>query len=254
MNNKLPPTEQALENQLPIDELDFQTAINLLIQDQLGPGNAVIKVSNIIGDTILSIYNKIKSDTKSRIIYVGAGTSGRIAVQDGVELYPTFGWPKTRLDFIIAGGLNALTQAIEGAEDDVEYSKEVFKEKKINKKDIIIGLAASGNTPFTCSIMKQANMMGSLTVGISNNKNGDIFKYAKHKIFLDTGPEIIVGSTRLKAGTAQKVCLNAISSMIMVKLGKVKKGQMVNLVATNKKLIDRKNRIFNDLQSQEKLS
>ena len=129
MNNNLPPTEQAHHNQIPIDELDFQTALNCLIKDQLEANNAVTKAVTAISDTILDIYNKLKYDNDSRLIYVGAGTSGRIAVQDGVELYPTFKWSKDRLDFIIAGGIVALTQAIEGAEDNIQYSIDVFKEK-----------------------------------------------------------------------------------------------------------------------------
>ena len=177
---------------------------------------------------------------ESRIIYAGAGTSGRIGLQDGVELFPTFNWPRDRLDYIIAGGNQAILSAIENAEDDVVSAKEIIRKKVINNTDIIIGIAASGNTPFTCKVLEEAFKKDALTIAISNNPDGKILKFGKINIVLDTKEEVIAGSTRLKAGTAQKICLNTISTMVMVNMGKVKNGMMSNMVPTNEKLRKRK--------------
>ena len=135
-------------------------------------------------------------------------------------------------------------KSIENAEDDeIKASKEVER-LNVNEKDILIGVAASGNTPFTCRALKDASNKGALTVAISNNPYGKILENCTYKIILETNEEMIAGSTRLKAGTSQKICLNLISSMLMIKLGKVKKGRMISLVANNKKLKLRKESIF----------
>ena len=155
-------------------------------------------------------------------------------------MYPTFNWPKERLDFIIAGGINALLNAIENAEDDTYSAEKIAEDKMIFHEDVVIGLAASGNTPFTCKVLEKAKNQNALTIAISNNPNGEILKYGHHKIILNTKEEVIAGSTRLKAGTAQKICLNVISSMVMVKMGRVKNGRMNEMVPTNAKLRLRK--------------
>ena len=156
--------------------------------------------------------------------------------QDGTELFPTFNWPKERLDFIIAGGINALLNAIENAEDDIHSAEKNVEDKLICHEDVVIGVAASGNTPFTCRVLEKAKNQGALTIAISNNHNGKILKYGDHKIILDTKAEVIAGSTRLKAGTAQKICLNVISSMVMVKMGRVKNGMMNEMIPQMKSL------------------
>ena len=161
-------------------------------------------------------------------------------MQDGVELFPTFNWPRDRLDYIIAGGKKAVFSAIENAEDDIVSAEQILKKKGINKKDIIIGIAASGNTPFTCKVLKEAFKKDALTIAISNNPDGKILKFGKINIVLDTKEEVVAGSTRLKAGTAQKICLNTISTMVMVNMGKVENGMMTNMVPTNEKLRKRK--------------
>ena len=120
------------------------------------------------------------------LIYVGAGTSARIGVQDGVELFPTFNWPKERLDFIIAGGTNALLNAIENAEDDTSTAEKIVVDKLISREDVVIGIAASGNTPFTCKVLEKAKNQNALTIAISNNPNGKILKYCDYKIILNT--------------------------------------------------------------------
>jgi len=179
------------------------------------------------------------------LIYAGAGTSGRIGVQDGVELLPTFSWPQKRLDYIIAGGKKAILKSIENAEDDTHQAIDMVLKKSVSSQDVVIALAASGNTPFTCKILEEANKIGALTIGISNNPNGNLLKFADSKIILDTKEEVIAGSTRLKAGTAQKICLNIISSLVMIKMGRVKNGKMSHMLPTNQKLRDRKIRIDN---------
>lgn len=246
MKYKIPKTELSLKKTLPIDQLNINDGIDLIIKEQKKASNDVKKSTKIIEAAITKITEHLTMFQEGRLIYVGAGTSGRIGLQDGVELFPTFGWPKERSDFIIAGGLDAIFNSVENAEDDIELAKKLIKEKNINSKDVVIGLAASGNTPFTCKALEEAMHRNALIISISNNPNGKILGFGKVKIILNTKEEVIAGSTRLKAGTAQKICLNVISSIVMTKLGFVKNGKMINLVPTNKKLRDRKLRIINE--------
>ena len=168
-------------------------------------------------------------------------------MQDGVELYPTFGWPQERVNFLIAGGKEALLRPIENAEDEIRFSKQQLEKLKVNSDDVIIGIAASGNTPFTNNIIELSRKRGALTIGIANNPEGIILKTSELGIFLNTKGELIAGSTRLKAGTSQKICLNTISTFVMIKMKRVRDGQMTHLVATNQKLRERKNRISNNI-------
>ncbi len=171
-----------------------------------------------------------------RLVYVGAGTSGRIAVQDGAELGPTFGWPQDRVVFCMAGGLEALTVSSEGAEDILHDGANAMQNENIGKHDVVLGVAASGRTPFTIGALKQSNALGALTIGIANNSNTPLLQEADHAVLVETGSEIIAGSTRMKAGTTQKVVLNMLSTAIMARLGRVYKGLMVDMVVSNKKL------------------
>jgi len=171
-----------------------------------------------------------------RLVYVGAGTSARLAVQDGVELTPTFDWPPERLVFLIAGGEAALTGAIEGAEDDAAAGKAAVAAASVEADDVVIALAASGRTPYTVAALSEARQRGALTVGIANNPATPLLEAADHAILLETGPEAIAGSTRMKAGTAQRVLLTVLSSCLMVRLGRVHDGYMVDLRATSRKL------------------
>ena len=240
MNEKISKTEMLYTNSVAVDKLPTIDALKLMLRDHEKGILSVRKSLRKIEKAVELIYIHLKKNDKSKIIYCGAGTSGRIGVQDGVELYPTFGWPIERLDYILAGGKEALTKSIENSEDDVENAKLVVKNKIFNNSDVVIGLAASGNTKFTGEILKLASKNGALTIAISNNPKGYILDQAKIKIILDTKQEVIAGSTRLKAGTAQKVCLNLLSSMLMIKLGNVKEGQMINLIPANEKLKKRK--------------
>jgi N-acetylmuramic acid 6-phosphate etherase len=171
-----------------------------------------------------------------RLIYAGAGTSARIGVQDGAELFPTFNWPHEQVAFAIAGGEGALLRAVENAEDSAEDGVARIEELGVGAHDVVIGLAASGNTPYTVAAVKTAKARGALTVGIANNPATQLLAASDHPILLDTGPEIIAGSTRLKAGTAQKAALNLFSTLLMVRLGRVYGGLMVHMRPTNEKL------------------
>lgn len=174
-----------------------------------------------------------------RLIYVGAGTSGRLAVQDGVELVPTFGWDKERLVYLLAGGMEALTAGIEGAEDDSEAAEEAVRAASVSSADVVIGVAASGRTPFVLAAVRGAAESDALTIGIANNPGTPLLAAAEHPILLDTGAEVVAGSTRMKAGTAQKIALNLLSTAIMLRLGHVHRGLMVGMRATNAKLRER---------------
>jgi len=246
MNNYISKTELLYKKSKPIDQLNTIEAIKLLVNEQKQAAIEVKKCYRSIECAVNRIYDHLCLSKEGRLIYVGAGTSGRIGIQDGVELFPTFNWPKERLDYIIAGGDEAILNAVENAEDDILLAQNIASKKMIRSQDVVIGLAASGDTPFTCKVMEEALNNNALTIAISNNPKGKILKLGKVQIILDTKEEVIAGSTRLKAGTAQKICLNIISTMVMTKMGFVKNGQMTNLVATNKKLRERKLRIENN--------
>ncbi len=175
-----------------------------------------------------------------RVVYVGAGTSGRIAVQDIVELDPTYGLDSKNFLYIMAGGLDALLKSQEGSEDDMQAAVDALKKIALNRNDIVVGISASGRTPFVLSALKYGNSIGSATIGIVNNPGSVIEKEASHCIILDTGPEVIQGSTRMKAGTAQKLTLNAMSTAIAIKLGRVYDNMMSYMGVTfNAKLKER---------------
>jgi N-acetylmuramic acid 6-phosphate etherase len=182
-----------------------------------------------------------------RLVYVGAGTSGRLAVQDGAELVPTFSWPQERLLLLIAGGRNALLRSVEGAEDAVDQAARLAQQHDIGGDDVVIAVAASGTTPFTLSCLTEAKRRGALTIGVANNRDTPILKEADHAICLDTGGEPIAGSTRMKAGTAQRITLNVFSSVVMILLGRVYDGLMVDLQAVSQKLVRRSEDILTRL-------
>jgi N-acetylmuramic acid 6-phosphate etherase len=179
-----------------------------------------------------------------RLIYVGAGTSGRLGILDASECPPTFGVEPTLVQGLIAGGEKAILKAIEGAEDDEESGQLDLKAISINEKDVVVGIAASGRTPYVIGALKYANEVGATTASISNNKHSVIGKIAQIAIEVETGPEVLTGSTRLKAGTAQKLVLNMISTASMIGIGKVYENLMVDVQPTNKKLVERSKRII----------
>lgn len=242
-------TETRPPKNLWIDKMETSKALSCMLANQSEAIKAIENSLVEIEIIVNKIYAHLKKSKKGRIIYCGAGTSGRIAAQDGVELYPTFGWKKSRVDFIIPGGKKGLVNSLEGAEDDVKLAKEMLKRKCITSEDVVICLAASGNTEFTNEIAKLSSELNALTVGISNNSRGKILKFVDFRLLLDTGFELVAGSTRLKAGTAQKISLNLISTMVMTKLGFVKNGLMVSMVPLNQKLKKRAEAISRYLKS-----
>jgi N-acetylmuramic acid 6-phosphate etherase len=174
-----------------------------------------------------------------RLVYVGAGTSGRLGVLDSVELYPTFSWPHERAVALLAGGTEAMFVAVEGAEDDAGQGAAAVRAANVGPDDVVLALAASGATPYVLGALRAARAAGALTVGFANNPDAPVASEAEIGITLDTGPEAISGSTRLKAGTSQKIALNTFSSALMVRLNKVYGNLMVDLKATNAKLVRR---------------
>jgi N-acetylmuramic acid 6-phosphate etherase len=178
-----------------------------------------------------------------RLIYIGAGTSGRLGVLDSVELPPTFGWPPERARALMAGGDPAMYVAVEGAEDDASQAAEDLHRLGPSENDVVLCIAASGSTPYVLGALQHARACGALTIGIANNADAPLAGHAEIGIVLATGAEVISGSTRLKAGTAQKIALNAFSSALMVRLHKVFGNLMVDLRASNSKLIARAERL-----------
>jgi len=174
-----------------------------------------------------------------RLLYAGAGTSGRLGVLDSVELYPTFSWPRERAVAVMAGGAGAMFVAVEGAEDDRAQGGADLAALNPGPNDVALLLAASGGTPYVLGAMEAARAAGALTIGFANNPGAPVTQQADIGITLDTGAEVISGSTRLKAGTSQKIALNTFSSALMVKLNKVYGNLMVDLKATNAKLVRR---------------
>lgn len=174
--------------------------------------------------------------TDGRLIYAGAGTSGRLAVQDGVELWPTYSWPMDRLGFVLAGGLEAMVGSVEGAEDDTLAAQVAMAALELGGDDVVIGVAASGSTPFTVEAVRSARAAGALAIGLSSNDSAPLLQGVDHPICLRSGPEMVAGSTRLAAGTLQKIALNTLSTGIMVRLGRVYGGRMVSMRSSNQKL------------------
>ena len=230
-------TEESSPRYSNIDRWDPADVLESLIEGQFSAVAAVRAALPAIQSAAVAMQARLRE--RGRLVYAGAGTSGRLAVQDGAELAPTFGWPSDRLLLLIAGGQDALLQSVEGAEDDVANARQLMGRHTINEDDVVVAVAASGTTPFTLACLREARTRGALTIGIANNQGSPILEESHHPIFLDTGPEPIAGSTRLKAGTAQKITLNALSSLLMILLGRVYRGLMVDVRASNEKLVRR---------------
>ena len=198
-------TENVSQRFSDFDQWATQDMIEAMYDGQLVAIAAIKSATNAIA--IAADEATARLGENGRLVYVGAGTSGRLSVQDGVELGPTFGWPEERLVFCLAGGMDAMTKSAEGAEDDLNQGAEQMRKAAVNKNDVVIGVAASGNTPFTLGAIREANALGALTIGITNNPDTSILQEAMHPILAETGSELIAGSTRMKAGTAQKAIL-----------------------------------------------
>jgi N-acetylmuramic acid 6-phosphate etherase len=227
-------TEDVDSRFIDLDAWSLASAMEAMWEGQLAAVAAVGRALPAI--TAATDAAKEALGDRGRLIYVGAGTSGRVAVQDGAELSPTFAWPPERLRFIIAGGESALIASVEGAEDDVADAVKQSDDVRLSAHDVVIAVAASGTTPFTVAALQQAGMYGIVAIGVANNPGTALLTSAKYPVLVETGRELIAGSTRMKAGTAQKVVLNLISTGIMLRLGRVFRGMMVNMQTTNTKL------------------
>ncbi|MFN3790775.1 N-acetylmuramic acid 6-phosphate etherase [Massilia sp.] len=230
-------TETPAQDHASLDQYPTVELVNVLVDDQLNAVNAVRAAAPRIAAAVTAALPRVEAG--GRLIYVGAGTSGRLGVLDSVELYPTFSWPHDRAVALLAGGLEAMFVAVEGAEDDFEQGAADLKKLTVSANDVVLLIAASGFTPYVLGALQAAREAGALTIGFANNPEAPVAKDAEIGITLDTGPEIISGSTRLKAGTSQKIALNTFSSALMVRLHKVYGNLMVDLKATNAKLVRR---------------
>jgi N-acetylmuramic acid 6-phosphate etherase len=238
-------TERPSPRYAAIDQWSPAETLDSMIEGQFAAVAAVHTARTALERAALAIQQRLRAG--GRLVYAGAGTSGRLAVQDGAELTPTFGWPPERLLLLIAGGEEALLRAVEGAEDAAEDGAALVRHHRIGDRDVLIAVAASGTTAFTVECLREAAARGALTVGIANNPNTPLLDEADHPIWLDTGAEAIAGSTRMKAGTAQRVALTMLSSLVMIRLGRVYEGLMVDVQASNRKLVRRSEAILAQL-------
>jgi N-acetylmuramic acid 6-phosphate etherase len=227
-------TEEVDPRFADLDAWSLASAMEAMWEGQLA---AVAAIGRAL-PAITSATNAAKEalGDRGRLVYVGAGTSGRVAVQDGAELTPTFAWPQERLHFIIAGGEDAFATSVEGAEDDVDDAIKQIDAVRLSQNDVVIAVSASGTTPFTEAALRRAGSYRAVTIGVANNPGTMLLMSAKYPVLVETGRELIAGSTRMKAGTAQKVVLNLISTGIMLGLGCVYRGMMVSMQPTNAKL------------------
>jgi N-acetylmuramic acid 6-phosphate etherase len=233
------------ESSSNFENLDKMTVKELLTNINQEDSKVHLAVREAIPQ-IEKLINKIVAKMKKggRIFYLGAGTSGRLGVLDASEVPPTFGVPDTMVLGLIAGGEVALRKAVESAEDDPNKAWKELEIFNINTKDIVIGIAASGTTPYVIGGINKARENGLLTGCITCNPVSKLVEATEIPIVVVVGPEFVTGSTRLKAGTAQKMVLNMITTTVMIKLGRVKGNKMVNMQLTNKKLIERGTRMI----------
>ena len=235
MNQSPPPaTENPSDEHADLDRYPTLDLVQALADDQQRALQAVQAVSAALAVAVEAALPRIEAG--GRLIYVGAGTSGRLGLLDSVELNPTFSWPHERALSLLAGGRGALYEAVEGAEDDRGQGAVDLRLARVAPEDVVLLLAASGSTPYVLGALQAAREAGALTIGIANNPGTPLTMQAELGIVLDTGPELVSGSTRLKAGTAQKIALNTFSTALMVRLHKVYGNLMVDLRATNAKL------------------
>jgi N-acetylmuramic acid 6-phosphate etherase len=236
----MPQTKRTTESDSKYNALEKMSVKELLIninkEDKTVP-LAIEKVIPKIEKLVSVIVKQMQSG--GRLFYMGAGTSGRLGIVDASECPPTYGVPQGMVIGIIAGGDKAIRKAVEFAEDDTKQGWKDLKAHKITSKDVVIGIAASGSTPYVVSALEDCNKNNITTACIVCNKGSNVAKAAKYKIEVIVGPEFVTGSTRMKSGTAQKLVLNMISTSVMIKLGRVKGNKMVDMQLSNNKLVDR---------------
>ncbi len=229
-----------------LENWDDARILDAIAEGQVAALKAVASARPAI-ERAASSAAKILSQGGGRLIYAGAGTPARLGVQDGAELTPTYGWPAERLAFVIAGGEKALLKAVENAEDDEDAARRDMAAVSPEAGDVCIAVSASGRTPYTVAACRAARDAGALTIGISSNDGAALLAAAEYPVFVDSGPEIVGGSTRMNAGTAQKAVLNMISTLVMIRLGHVYDGLMIDVALTNDKLRRRAARMVADI-------
>lgn len=235
-------TEGRNPNTLNIDRVSTLDMIRMINEEDKKVAIAIEESIPLIAKAVDVISERMLRG--GRLIYVGAGTSGRLGILDASECPPTFGVDYEVVQGIIAGGNGAVFKAVEGAEDDEELGRKDLVAKNISELDIICGIAASGRTPYVIGAMKYAREVGAAVISVTMNTNSEMAKYADIPISVVVGPEVIMGSTRMKSGTAQKMILNMLSTGAMIKMGKVYGNLMVDLKASNEKLLARAKRIL----------
>jgi N-acetylmuramic acid 6-phosphate etherase len=235
-------TERRLERYRDADRWPTGEALAAMLDSQFAAFAAVRDALPTLATAAEAAAARLR-DGGGRLVYAGAGASGRLAVQDGVELHPTFGWPDERLVYLLAGGDAALVRSVEGAEDDGDAGAAAVAELRPGRDDVLVAVAASGTTAFTRAAQATARRAGALTVGLANNPEAPLLAEAEIAILLRTGPEFLAGSTRMAAGTSQKIALNLFSTQLMIELGRVYQGLMVNVSPANAKLVARSHRI-----------
>ena len=235
-------TEENNPNSKDIELQDSLEIVRRINEEDKKVAFCVEKELDSVSQLIDAILSKYRNET--RIIYIGAGTSGRLGILDASECPPTYGVSFDKVQGIIAGGNEAIFKAKENAEDSRELGKQDLININLTENDVVIGLAASGRTPYVLGAIEYANSIGAITGSITCSKNSDLSKVSQYPIEVPVGAEIVTGSTRMKAGTAQKMILNMISTTIMIKLGKVFSGYMVDVKTSNQKLIERAKRII----------
>lgn len=222
------------------DNLELMDTNSILVN----MNNEDEKIARAVEEVIPQISKLVdelstRFENGGRLFYIGAGTSGRLGILDASEIPPTFGMPHERVVGLIAGGDSAIRRAVENAEDDTVQAWLDLKEHAINNNDVVVGIAASGTTPYVIGGLKDAKKNGILTACITNNPGSPVAQVADIPIEINVGPEFLTGSTRMKSGTSQKLALNMISTALMIKIGRVKGNKMVNMQLTNDKLVDR---------------
>lgn len=251
MKNKLTTEQPSAYNDLE-KMSTFELLSNMNTEDKTVP-ITIEKAIPSIEQLIEVIYKKMKAG--GRLFYIGAGTSGRLGVLDASECPPTYGVPDDMVIALIAGGEGALRKAVENAEDNLELGWKDLQEYSINDKDVLIGIAASGTTPYVIGAVKEAKKSGIVTGCITCNENSLLSQEVDYPVELVVGPEFVTGSTRMKAGTAQKLALNMISTTVMIKLGRVRGNKMIDMQLSNKKLVKRAVlMIMNELQVEESVA
>lgn len=235
-------TEKRNPNTMHLDQMSVGQVLELMNKEDQQVPEAIAEALGQIEAAVETIIQSLKAG--GRLIYFGAGTSGRLGVLDAAECVPTFGVSPDLVVGLIAGGDKAMVEAVEGAEDSLTLAEEDFKKLNLNANDTVVGIAASGRTPYVIGGLQYAQSIGAKTVSIACNKEAKISGYAQIPIEVDCGPEILTGSTRLKAGTAQKLILNMLSTVSMIGIGKVYQNLMVDVQATNEKLEERSKRII----------